>query len=229
MKKILITENNIDFSYVLKWHFEQKGFSVFTATTGDEAISLYEENQPDIILLDINIDGEMDGKDVARAIRSNDKTTPIIFMSGESNTPKDVVEGFDIGCNFFLKKPVSIDEIEVHILALTQNNITNNQITIQDSIQFKHCYFNPNNREITIEKQKITLSEKETAVLHYLASNLSECVNLYDILEEVWDDSFMEESLRNVISTLRKKIINTGLQITTIKNKGYLLEDNGIS
>lgn len=226
MEKILIAENNEDFSYVLKWHFEQKEYEVFTTNTGSGALELYKTSLPDIILLDINldgeIDGEIDGKDVARNIRSIDKNTPIIFMSGESKSPKDVVEGFEIGCNFFLKKPVSIEEIEAHILALE------NKKTIQEIFKFNHCIFNTNKRCIIQGDKRDNLSEKETLVLQYLATYLSQGIDLYDILEEVWGDTSMEESLRNVISSLRKKISDKGLIISTIKNKGYVLEDTPI-
>ena len=222
MEKILVAENNEDFSYVLKWHFEQKEYEVFTTNTGSGALELYKTSLPDIILLDINLDGEIDGKDVARNIKSIDKNTPIIFMSGESKSPKDVVEGFEIGCNFFLKKPVSIEEIEAHILALE------NKKTIQEIFKFNHCIFNTNKRCIIQGDKRDNLSEKETLVLQYLATYLSQGIDLYDILEEVWGDTSMEESLRNVISSLRKKISDKGLIISTIKNKGYVLEDTPI-
>ena len=208
MEKILIAENNEDFSYVLKWHFEQKEYEVFTTNTGSGALELYKTSLPDIILLDINLDGEIDGKDVARNIRSIDKNTPIIFMSGESKSPKDVVEGFE--------------EIEAHILAL------DNKKTIQEIFKFNHCIFNTDKRCIIQGDKRDNLSEKETLVLQYLATYLSQGIDLYDILEEVWGDTSMEESLRNVISSLRKKISDKGLIISTIKNKGYVLEDTPI-
>lgn len=219
MKKILIAENNEDFSYVLKWHFEQQGYNVITHSNGTDTITSYKEFLPDFILLDINLDGDVDGKDVAKTIRSIDKNTPIIFMSGESKSPKDVVEGFSIGCNFFLKKPVSIEEIEAHISSLDNKKI------IQNIFRFSDCILYTDNRILQTKIKRVILSEKETGVLQYLASYLSQSVDLYDILEEVWIDTSMEESLRNIISSLRKKLVDTNLNISTIKNKGYLLED----
>lgn len=219
MKKIVIAENNEDFAYVIKWHFEQKDFKVHTSNTGEEAIELYKKEAPDIILLDINLDGEIDGKEVAREIRNIDKYTPIIFMSGESKSPKDVVEGFDIGCNFFLKKPLSIEEIEAHILALLNTN------TSKSLYKFMHCSFDTNERVILFLGEKEYLSEKEAQVLQYLADYISQTVELDAITKKIWNDTFMEESLRNIISSLRKKIVGKGLQIVTIKNQGYRLEE----
>ncbi|MBV7440345.1 response regulator transcription factor [Weeksellaceae bacterium TAE3-ERU29] len=217
MKRILIVENNQDFAYAIQWHFQQKGFQVESISSGEKAIELYQNCLFDVILLDINLDGEIDGKEVARFIRNIDKQIPIIFMSGESKSPKDVVEGFEIGCNFFLKKPVSIEEIEVHINAL--------QKTKSKSVyEFKQCIFNADEQILIANGNNENLSEKETQVLRYLAENFFKIVPLADISEEVWDDAFMEESLRNIISSLRKKINDKGLKITTIKSKGYRLE-----
>lgn len=219
MKKIVIAENNEDFAYVIKWHFEQKGFEVHTSNTGKEAITLYKKEVPDIVLLDINLDGEIDGKEVAKEIRNIDKYTPIIFMSGESKSPKDVVEGFDIGCNFFLKKPVSIEEIEAHILSLI------NKDTSKSLYKFKKCSFNPKERVFIYIDKKEYLSEKECQVLQYLSDYIHQTVTLDSVTQEVWNNTFMEESLRNIISSLRKKITGKGLQIITVKNKGYRLEE----
>lgn len=219
MKKILIAENNQDFAYVIQIYFEKKGYKILKAITGKEAIALFEKNLPDIVLLDINLDDMIDGKEVARNIRKLDKKIPIIFMSGESKASKDVVEAFDIGCNFFLKKPVSIDELEVHINALEQT------YTTQDIYKFNQCLFSSKERVLISEGKKEKLSEKESKVLQYLCDYLGETVRLADITEYVWADTFMEESLRNIISSLRKKIKNKGLKINTLKNIGYQLEE----
>ncbi|MCK0206294.1 response regulator transcription factor [Ornithobacterium rhinotracheale] len=219
MKKILLAENNEDFAYVIQIFFEKKGYKILKAITGKEAIELFERNLPDIVLLDINLNDTIDGKQVARNIRKIDKKTPIIFMSGESKEPRDVVEAFDIGCNFFLKKPVSLDELEVHINALEQTH------TAQDIYKFDQCIFSFKERALISDGKKEKLSEKESNVLQYLCDHLGETVRLADITENVWDDAFMEESLRNIISSLRKKIKDKGLKINTLKNVGYQLEE----
>lgn len=219
MNKLLLAENNQDFAYVLKWHFEQIGFEIYTSTKGEEALNLFKLKQPDIILLDINLDGDISGKDVAREIRKIDTHTPIIFMSGESKSPTDVVEGFNIGCNFFLKKPLSIEEIEVHVNAVL------NTSTSKNTYKFNACTFNPIEKLIFCNGSKETLSEKECQVLVTLADQCAQTVSLTYILDTVWKDTFMEESLRNIISSLRKKLKGKGLEIETIKGAGYRLQE----
>lgn len=218
MKTLLIVENNIDFAYVVAWHFEQKGMSVHSSSKGEEALDIYQKHSPDIVLLDINLDGEMDGKDVARSIRKTDKHTPIIFMSGESKSPKDVVEGFDIGCNFFLKKPVSVEEIEVHINALLDRT------TIKSSYKIACVLFRFEDRVLFFEDKKIYLSEKEAKVLQILSSHPNSPIELQTFFDNIWSGELAEESLRNNISSLRKKIADTPLLIETLKGKGYYLK-----
>lgn len=219
MNTILIAENNVDFAYAIEWHFEQNGFTVLSTTTGEKAIELFDKQDIAVILLDINLDGDIDGKAVARYIRSKNKTIPLIFMSGESKTPIDVVEGLNIGANYFLKKPLAISEIEAHVkAALKISESTDRQYL------FERCTFVSSERIIRFENQKEYLSDKENGVLTILADHLSATVPLEDILQKVWHDTLMEESLRNIISSLRKKIEGKGLVIETVKNKGYRLE-----
>ncbi|MBS9768384.1 MAG: response regulator transcription factor [Flavobacteriaceae bacterium] len=217
MKTLLIVENNTDFAYVVEWYFQQKGLNVLTATNGENALELYNTHSPDILLLDINIDGEIDGKEVARRIRNSDKYTPIIFMSGESKSPNDVVEGFDIGCSFFLKKPVTVEEIEVHI------NVVLNTETIQTIYKTSGASFDVEERTFSFSGKKEYLSEKEAKVLQVLMDYKNTTVEFQTFFDRVWGGELAEESLRNNISSIRKKINSTSIQITTIKNKGYRL------
>lgn len=219
MNTILIAENNEDFAYAIQWHFEQRDFTVFVVATGETAIEIFNSHNIDIVLLDINLDGETNGKTVARHIRSNNTVVPIIFMSGESKTPKDVVEGLEIGANYFLKKPLSIMEIDAYVRTCLNALQTNNQ-----HFQFEQYTFFPEERIIKSGNKKEYLSDKESRVLLMLVNHLSETVSLTDILMNIWHDTLMEESLRNIISSLRKKIDGKGLVIETVKNKGYRLD-----
>lgn len=219
MATMLIAENNVDFAYAVQWHFEQNGFTVLSATTGEETIELFDNQNIDIVLLDINLDSEIDGKSVARHILNKNTAIPVIFMSGESKTPVDVVEGLEIGAKFFLKKPLAISEIDAHVNAALK--ISGNA---GKKYQFKHCTFIPGERIIRFGSKKEYLSDKENGVLSVLTEHISETVPLEDLLQKVWHDTLMEESLRNIISSLRKKIDGKGLVIETIKNKGYRLD-----
>lgn len=162
MNTILIAENNVDFAYAIQWHFEQNGFNILTATTDKLAIEQFDNQNVDIVLLDINLDEEIDGKSVARHIRSNNKAIPIIFMSGESKSPADVVEGLEIGANFFLKKPLAITEIDAHVkLALKMQNNDEKQY------QFDQCTSIPTERVIKFNKKRIFVRQRKWRVFDF--------------------------------------------------------------
>lgn len=218
MSTILIIENNKDFAYVIHWFFTNKDYSVFSSGNGDEALELYKSHSPDVILLDIGLDGEMDGKEVARKIRVNDKKTAIIFMSGENNSPADVVDAFEIGCNFFLKKPVSLEEIEAHVKSVLKVKAETKTI-----YNLGLLTFNIKERQLTGNNICESLTEKETQVLQTLTESKNATVNTLCILESVWGTDDKEESLRNCISSLRKKLDQSLATIETIKGKGYRL------
>ncbi len=145
-------------------------------------------------------------------------------MSGESKTPTDVVEGLEIGANFFLKKPLAISEIDAHVRA-TLKNLEN----ADKQYQFDQYIFIPGERIIRFGNQKEYLSDKENSVFSILCEHISQTVPLTDILQKVWHDTLMEESLRNIISSLRKKIDGKGIVIETVKNKGYRLEKKRVN
>lgn len=219
MKIILIVENNVDFAYAIQWHFEQIGYSVICTATGKEAIAFFDAYHPDVVLLDINLDDTISGKEVARHIRMCNKEIPIIFMSGESKSPNDVVESFEIGANYFLKKPLALPEIDIHVkVAINATKTGENQFVVGDYV---HSH---NERIIKFREVKEYLSDKENSVLKLLSEHISKTVILGDILQRIWNNTSMEESLRNVISSLRKKLHGKGLKIETVKNKGYRLD-----
>jgi DNA-binding response OmpR family regulator len=220
MKTILIAENNKDFAYVIHWFFTGKGYRVHTSPTGEEALRLHASVAPDVILLDIGLDGEIDGKEVARRVRVRDRQTPVIFMSGESNSPADVVDGFQIGCDFFLKKPVSLEEIEAHVLAALKEG----PARPGSAYRLGKLRFDARERLLSGQDVSETLTGKETDVLRMLAEHEGTTVETTDLLLHAWGTDDKEESLRNCISTLRKKTDGQGIIIETIKGRGYRLK-----
>ncbi len=193
MNKLLIVENNVDFAYVIDWHFQSLGMTVFSVTDGSEALKIHDSERPDAILLDINLDGEMDGKEVARKIRTKDLATPIIFMSGETNSPKDVAESHTIGCSYFLKKPISIKELEIYIKEVLKT-------TEQGEYKLNNTIVNFNNRTVVFGSKTEYLSDKENQVLHLLIGNLGKVVPLEMFLKTIWNGDLAENTLRNKIS-----------------------------
>ncbi len=114
--KILLVEDEVALGQIVKDSLQYRNFDVRHCFDGQSALIAYHEYQPDLLVLDVMLP-KLDGFSLAKTIRSTDKKTPIIFLTAKSMT-EDVVEGFNIGGNDFLKKPFSMEELIVRINSL---------------------------------------------------------------------------------------------------------------
>ena len=115
--KILLAEDEPALGQIVKESLETKGFEVIFCPDGERALQAYYEHQPNILVLDVMMP-KKDGFTLAKEIRTQDQDIPIIFLTAKSQT-EDVVEGFTLGGNDYLKKPFSIEELIVRCLLYT--------------------------------------------------------------------------------------------------------------
>lgn len=118
---ILIAEDEMALGKIVKESLESRNFSVELAEDGEKALRIYKENKPQVLVLYVMMP-KKDGFSVAREVRRMDKNIPIIFLTAKSQTA-DVVEGFNLGCNDYLKKPFSMEELIVRINNLISRKI----------------------------------------------------------------------------------------------------------
>ena len=113
---VLLVEDEQTLAMIIKDTLEENDFIIHTANDGEEGLSLFFELHPDILVADVMMP-KMDGFEMVRRIRQTDKQTPILFLTARS-TINDVVEGFELGANDYLKKPFGIQELIIRIKAL---------------------------------------------------------------------------------------------------------------
>ena len=118
MIKLLLVEDDASLCYMVKSSLEDLigGYEVIIANNGKEGLDAWKEHQPDIIVTDIEMP-VMDGREMVSRIREIDGDTPLLFASGHV-TPKDVIEGYQIGANNYIKKPFIAEEMDAHIRGL---------------------------------------------------------------------------------------------------------------
>jgi len=114
--KILLAEDEASLGMIVKESLESRNFIVFLATNGIEAFEMYQKEKPDILVLDVMMP-KKDGFTLAKEIRLENKRIPIIFLTAKSET-SDVLEGFQLGGNDYLKKPFSMEELIVRVKSL---------------------------------------------------------------------------------------------------------------
>lgn len=221
--KLLLVEDESSLSMIIKDVLEKQNFIVQQAVNGDAGLKMFFEFQPDIVVADIMMP-HMDGLTMTQLIRQNNQHTPILFLTAKSKT-EDVVQGFEIGGNDYLKKPFGIEELIVRVKALLNRNQSSPK---EEPILFKigKYEFNSVLQKLTFGDYSETLSHREAAILERLCKNQNHVMEIKPVLLELWGDDhfFNMRSLHVFIVKLRKKLTkDPDVKIVNIRGIGYKL------
>ena len=219
--KLLLAEDEPSLGQIIKESLETRNFEVFHAEDGDEAYKIYQKEQPEILVLDVMMP-KKDGFTLAKEIREENNSIPIIFLTAKSQT-KDVLEGFQHGGNDYLKKPFSMEELIVRVQALL-NRVNLKKDT--SKISLGNFIFNHTKQTLTFQDHSELLTHKESELLYHLPQRKNEILDRAFILNKLWgnDDFFNARSMDVFISKLRKKLKkDESIQIINIRGYGYKL------
>ena len=220
--KLLLAEDEPALGQIVKETLETKGFEVILCENGIKALEKYQLESPEILVLDVMMP-KKDGFTLAKEIRSVDDTIPIIFLTAKSQT-QDVVEGFSIGGNDYLKKPFSIEELIVRI----ENLINRTKVQKTSEILYVGDFMFDFPKQTLQYKQEpiLTLTHREAHLLFHLIKNKNKVLDRSVILNKLWgnDDFFNARSMDVFISKLRKKLSKDhAIQIINVRGFGYKL------
>ena len=217
--KILLVDDDLRNSMLLKRFIESEGYEVIYANNGRVGLEMYREAHPDLILLDINMP-ELDGFEMARIIRQNDKRVIIFFLTDRTDKV-DRLHGFSLKGNDYIPKPFYPEELVAKINERLESTTIGNdkEYRIVDTL------FHPNLSTITYQNETHNLSVRQSEILQILAENIGRPVDREYILSQVWGDTSYANSLAlNVqITYLRKLIDDPSITISSIKKRGYIL------
>lgn len=217
--RILLVDDDLRNSMLLKRFIETEGYEVIYANNGRVGLEMYRETHPDLILLDINMP-ELDGFEMARIIRQNDKRVIIFFLTDRTDKV-DRLHGFSLKGNDYIPKPFYPEELIARIDERFES------ITVSQDIEYRlgDTVFRPNLSSLTYRGETHSLSVRQTEILQMLAENLGKPVERDTILERIWGDASYANSLAlNVqITYIRRLLADPRLAITSIKKKGYIL------
>lgn len=199
--KILYAEDNekIRHSYtmVLKQYFRE----VMEACDGKEALALYRSDKPDIVLTDINMP-ELDGLELIRIIRENDKTTKVIVLSAYSDQEK-LMKAIPLGLFAYLVKPIKGDALKNVLMDVASDTEKSEQLKLSTGY-----VFDTKGRKLFNGSKEVNLTTKEYTIIHMLADNIHHPVSCelisYSLWDEYYDDS--KPKIQNIIKRLRKKV-----------------------
>ncbi len=220
--RILLVEDESTLSTIISETLADEGYVLATAADGAEGLEYFRTHGADIVLTDVMMP-RMDGFEMARRIRSLDPDVPLIFLTARSGID-DVVEGFDIGANDYIRKPFKMRELSVRIAALLKRR---RKETVPDKpIEIGAYSFDTVANRLTVGERTIDLTNIEAKILAYFAARINETVESSELMELVWkhDDYYNRNSLHGFIHKLRRHLRHDpAINILNLRGIGYRL------
>jgi two-component system alkaline phosphatase synthesis response regulator PhoP len=228
-KRIMIVEDELNLACTIEEYLTSKGFECLVTHKIKDAVDvLIQNNNISLALLDINLpDGN--GLDLARTIKKTNPDILFLFMSA-MNDPETKLAGLEIGAEDYITKPFALKELSLRIDKILNLNslirATPDEINLGNiKIRFKSFEL------IDANNQKITMNQKECAILEMLWRNKNLVVSREDIIDEIWGkDAFpSNRTVDNYIVGLRKWAetdLSNKISIVSVRGIGYKLEIN---
>lgn len=219
---ILLVEDEVSLAMIVKDALEEEGYEVAIARDGLEGLEQYFKEHPALIIADVMMP-EVDGFEMVRRIRRMDKEVPVLFLSARSSVD-DIVFGFGLGANDYLRKPFSLRELIARVKALTVKSQSEPVAVIYHELGLYTFY--PSTQTLQIGGEEIELSFRESELLRLLCESGTLPVDTKDILLQLWgNDSFYNtRSLHVFITKLRHKLEkDPRIKILNVRGIGYKL------
>jgi len=221
---ILLLEDDHNLGLIVEEHLKLNGFNVTLCKDGQEGLEIFNSKSFDLCLVDIMMP-KMDGFAFTRRVRESNDTIPIVFLTAKS-LQEDKIKGFKIGCDDYITKPFSIEELLLRIKAVLKRI---NKDTLQDkqySFEIGDYTYDSNKRILKGKSSEYKLTSKESELLRLLCMNVNRTLERNYALREIWGDEnyFNSRSMDVFISKLRKYLKDDSrIEIINIHSKGFKL------
>lgn len=220
--KILLVEDDSTLSFIVQDALTREGFDVVCAPNGESGLKMFKETTPDIIVADVMMP-KMDGFEMVRLIRLSSPAVPVLFLTARTAL-EDVLKGFGVGANDYIRKPFQILELVARIKSLLKRNQQglreDTDITIGD------CSLDFATQRLTIGSETIELTHTEAVIIDELFRHPNEVVEVKTLMYRIWqnDDYNNLNRLHGFIYKLRKYLSNSReLELLNIRGIGYKL------
>jgi DNA-binding response OmpR family regulator len=222
--RVLVVEDELKMAGLLKQGLEEHNHSVTVAYDGREGLELASSHEFDVIVLDLMLPG-LDGFEVARRLRKNQKQVPILMLTARDAVP-DIARGLDVGADDYLTKPFAFAELLARIRALVRRP----PAMLPPQLSVGDLTLDPGSRRVTRRDQEIRLTATEYRLLEFMMRRCGRVLSRGAIVEAVWgfNDDVEENTLEAFVSSLRNKIDRGFSQklIHTIRGVGYCVREH---
>ena len=232
MTRVLLVEDDKNLSFILKSSLEQMigGYEVLSVANGKDGLDMLTKENFDVIVSDVEMP-VMDGVTMVQHIRKNHPSLAIIFITGLT-TARDVINGYQAGADFYIKKPFLPEELDAHIQAVlrmrhntqAESPVGNDEDTIFTIGKYS---FDPTQHMLIFENEQHNLTAKESKILEMLCREKGKVVSRENILNEIWGNSdfYSSRSLDVFITKLRKYLSkDTDVSLNVLKGVGICIK-----
>lgn len=225
--KILIADDNEDITDILSAYIEKEGYEPIVAKDGEEALEMFQEHLPVLVLLDIMMP-KIDGYEVCRTIRKQ-SDVPIILVTARGEDFERVM-GLDIGADDYVVKPFSPSEVMARVRAVLRRMPSKKSVVSNDKIlKISDLVVNMEEYTAAIHGEKVVLSKKEIETMWILGKHPNKVFTRDNLLDSLWGYDYFGDS-RTVDSHIKRlrakidKVEHPGWSIKTIWGVGYKFE-----
>lgn len=221
MGKVLIVDDDQNICELLRLYIEKEGYDTRIANDGKAALEVFDEYNPDLIMLDIMLP-ELDGWQVCREIRKKSQC-PIIMLTAKSEV-FDKVLGLELGADDYVVKPFEAKEIVARIKAVLRRSGTNDKDAVKE-VHYDKLSINLTNYELRVNGVQVDTPPKEMELIYHLASNPNRVFSRDELLDQVWGFDYYGDS-RTVdvhVKRLREKLegVSDQWELKTVWGVGY--------
>ena len=221
--KILVVDDDVNICEIIRLYLEKEGYEVLTAMDGKQAIEMFKEQAPGLVLLDIMLP-IVDGRQVCSEIRRI-SNIPIIMLTAKGET-FDKVLGLELGADDYIVKPFEPKELVARIKAVLRRY--NNKDDTEKELTFPNMSINLSTYELKLGGKVVEVPPKELELLYFLCANKNKVFTREQLLEQVWGFDYFGDS-RTVdvhVKRIREKIepYEKNWSLKTVWGVGYKFE-----
>lgn len=227
MAKILIVDDEPNIREVVGLYLRREGYTVVEASDGEEALELYRQDRPDLVVLDLVLP-KLGGLEVCRRIQS-ERRVPLIMLTARGEE-EDRALGFEAGADDYVVKPFRPRDLVARVAALLRRVDEARAVPVDGKVlAFNGLRIDTGAREVAVRDAPVTLTAHEFDLLLYLASYPGRTFTRDQLMEAVWDDAFAPDSSAVTVHVrrLREKIeadLNHPRHLLTVWGEGYRFE-----
>ena len=227
--KMLIADDNKQITSILSNYARKEGFEPVVALDGEEALRLFDEHEPDIamVLLDVMMP-KVDGFEVCRRLRGK-SLVPVIMVTARGEDFEKIM-GLDIGADDYIIKPFSAGELMARVRAILRRMQPREEKTAHNIYRYSNLMIDLDKYAVTVNGSEVPLTKKEVELLWTLAKNSSKVFSRDNLLDSLWGYDYYGDS-RTVDSHIKRmrakldKFEHPGWEIKTIWGVGYRFEE----